>query len=307
MRYLAWVVGVSMVLLAGITTLRFVGSHYFGARQSGVYGLEVNAPVDILFIGSSHTRQTYDARLIEEKTGKKVFLVAYGGVDPVTMVPMLEHMLAAKNKPKLVVVEAYSAMFGRVHAIDDARIFFESPPQLKAKLLREFVGPAQSKTKLLDAFELLVNRNNEFIVAYPLNRMLLSNVSYHGAYQDKFVPGLTPEQFRVLKVPLKGKLGVNPEQRAAFVRILHIASEANVPVVFVESPLPRTVADLPVMRGLKESMQQVLAEENVAYFDGDKDFPLDDPTLFADSNHLSTKGRVLFSEQVAEWLLPRLK
>ena len=310
MRYLAWVVTISIVVLAGLIGLRFAGSHYFAPEQSGVRGLAMNAPVDVLFIGSSHTRQSYDVRLMEQKTGKKVFLVAYNGLDPVNMVPVLKRVLAESEKPKLLVVEAYGAILGRPHAVQDSRLFFEADPRLKSELLAEFLKPPrgfdrQTLERHLDAFALLVNRNNEAIVAYPLNRILLPNLSYHGAYADKFVPGLTEEQFRKLRVPLDGKVSADPEQRAALREIVRLVRAAKVPIVFAESPLPGPVAALPVMRGLKASLKRALAEEQVAYFDGEEGFPLDDPTLFADSNHLSTKGRALFTERVAEWLAAR--
>jgi hypothetical protein len=40
----------------------------------------------------------------------------------------------------------------------------------------------------------------------------------------------------------------------------------------------------------------------VPYIDGYDGFPLDDASLFADTNHLSTKGRGVFTEKVAERL-----
>ncbi len=309
MRYLLAVTVISIAVLAALTGLRFAGSQYFAPTESGVHGLAAHAPVDVLFIGSSHTRQSYDARLMEEKTGKKVFLVAYNGMDPVNMVPVLKSVFAGKDKPKLCVVEAYGAILGRPHAVQDSRLYFESDPGLKRELLAEFLRPPKSLDKYLDAFSLLANRNNEAMVAYPLNRMLLPNLSYRGAYADKFVPGLTEEQFRKLRVPLEGEVGADPEQRAALREIVRLARAAEVPIVFVESPMPGPVAALPVMRGLKTSLKSALEEEGVAYFDGEEGFPLDDPTLFADSNHLSTKGRALFTERVAAWLVerPRLK
>jgi hypothetical protein len=66
--------------------------------------------------------------------------------------------------------------------------------------------------------------------------------------------------------------------------------------------LPGPVASLPIMHGLKATMKRALAEEGVEYFDGEADFPLTDPSLFADSNHLSTKGRALYTERVAAWI-----
>ncbi|MEO6120088.1 MAG: hypothetical protein ABIP12_05300 [Terriglobales bacterium] len=303
MRYLLAVTVTSIVVLAALIGLRFVGSQYFAPTQSGVHGLAVHAPVDVVFIGSSHTRQSYDARLLEEKTGRKVFLIAYNGMDPVSMVPVLKSIFAGRDKPKLVVVEAYGAIFGRPHAVQDSRLFFEADPRLKRELLAEFSRPPRTLDKYLDAFALLANRNNEGIVAYPINRLLLPNLSYRGAYADKFVPGLTEEQFRKLRVPLEGDVGADPEQRAALRELVRLARAANVPIIFAESPLPAPVTALPVMQGLKASLKAALAEEGVEYFDGEAGFPLDDPTLFADSNHLSTKGRAVFTERVAAWIV----
>lgn len=302
MRYLLAVTVVSIAVLAALASLRFAGSQYFAPTQSGVHGLAKHAPVDVLFIGSSHTRQSYDARLMEEKTGKSVFLVAYNGMDPVNMVPVLKSVFSGKDKPKLCVVEAYGAIFGRPHAVQDSRLYFEAGPDLKRELYAEFLGPPRSLEKYLDAFSLLVNRNNDGIVAYPINRMLLPNLSYRGAYADKFVPGLPPEQFQKLRVPLEGEVSADPEQRAALREIVRMARAAGVPIVFVESPMPGPVAEMPVMQGLKSTLKRTLKEEGVAYFDGEEGFPLHDPSLFADSNHLSTKGRTLFTQRVAEWL-----
>ncbi len=310
MRYLLTVTVVSIAVLAALTGLRFVGSQYFAPTESGVHGLATHSPVDVLFIGSSHTRQSYDARLMEEKTGKKVFLVAYNGMDPVSMVPVLKTMFSGKDKPKLCVVEAYGAILGRPHVVQDSRLYFEAGPRLKAELFQEVLRPPRTLEKHLDAFSLLVNRNNEAIVAYPLNRLLLPNLSYRGAYADKFVPGLPEDQFRKLRVPLEGEVGADPEQRSALREVVRLARAADVPIVFVESPMPGPVAELPVMRGLKTTLKQALAEEGVTYYDGEEGFPLDDASLFADSNHLSTKGRALFTERVAAWLVehaPTLK
>lgn len=302
MRYLFTVAAVSLAVLAALTGARFYGSHYFGPEQSGVRGLAVNAPVDILFIGSSHTRQSYDARKLEEVTGKKVFLVAYNGLDPVSMVPVLRTVLTSEQKPKLLVVEAYAAIFGRPHQVADSRLFFDADPPLKRSLLAHYLRPPRRGEQYRDAFALLVNRNNELIVGYPLNRLLLPNLSYHGAYADKHVPGLTEEQFRKLRIPLEGPVDADPEQRAALREIVRLARAAEVPVVFAESPLPGPVAHLPVIKALKASQKRALDEEQVLYYDGDADFPSDDPSLFADSNHLSTQGRGVYTEKVAHWL-----
>lgn len=301
MRYLFTVTAILIVTLASWIGLRFALAHRFAPDQSGVHGLAVNAPVDIVFLGSSHTRQSYDARLLEERTGKKVFLVAYNGLDPVSMVPVLKSMLEGGSPPKVLVMEAYGALWARPHEVQDSRLFFDAGPQLKAMLLEQLLRP-KTLAAHRDAFELLVNRNNDAIIAYPLNRILLRNLSYHGAYGDKFVPGLSPERFAQLRIPLEGELHIHPEQRAALLEIVRLARERRVPVMFAESPLPGPVAARPNVHALKAEVAALAQAANVPYFDGEEDFPLTDPTLFADSNHLSTKGRALYTERVAAWL-----
>ena len=183
--------------------------------------------------------------------------------------------------------------------MQDSRLFFEAGPQLKAELLEQVLRPRTLEAHL-DAFALLANRNNEAIVAYPLNRLLLPNLSYHGAYGDKLVPGLTAEQFHRLRIPLEGEISIDREQRAAVREIVQLARSAGVPLVFAESPVPGPVAALPTIAGLKRQTKALLADEQVAYLDGQEGFPVDDPTLFADSNHLSSKGREVFTGRVAE-------
>jgi lysophospholipase L1-like esterase len=56
------------------------------------------------------------------------------------------------------------------------------------------------------------------------------------------------------------------------------------------------------VRRLKARLAQILQEQNVPYLDGANDFPVDNPQLFADSNHLSTEGRSLFTEMAARFI-----
>ena len=155
---------------------------------------------------------------------------------------------------------------------------------------------------MLDAFSLLVNQGNETIVAYPLNRLALRNLSYHGGYGDKFVPGIPPAEFGRLTLPLTPEITGDPEQVAAIRAIVAMAREAEVSVAFVESPLPGPVASMPGVRSLKKSLASELRDEEVPYLDGQVGFPEDDAALFADNNHLSTQGRALFTRRVAAWL-----
>jgi lysophospholipase L1-like esterase len=53
---------------------------------------------------------------------------------------------------------------------------------------------------------------------------------------------------------------------------------------------------------LKVRLAQILKEQDVPYLDGAGNFPVDSPQLFADSNHLSTEGRALFTEMATHFI-----
>jgi hypothetical protein len=305
MRYLLWTTASTLLILMALVGLRFMASQWFAPNQSGMRGFAVQSHVDVLFIGSSHTRQSYDAQLIEERTQHRVFLIAYSGLDTVTMVPMMREILRSGRAPKLLVLEAYGANLARPPLFQDTRLFFDSPPALKRDLLAQITAPPRTLDKYLDAFALLANRNNETIVAYPLSRLLLPELSHHGSYVNKVVPGLDETQFRKLGRPLSDRVELDVEQRAALHELVSLVRAANVPLVAIESPLPAPVAAHPVMQALEAATRQVFAEAQVPYLDGDEVFPVHEPALFADDNHISRAGRTLFSELVSEWLLRR--
>jgi hypothetical protein len=302
MGYLVLVIVASLALLAGGTSLKFFGAHHFAPQQSGIQGVAANSPVEILFIGSSHTRQSYDPRELERMTGARVYLVAYTGLDYVSMLPALRHLFFEKNqRPRICVVEAYVSAFGREHAVRDTRLFFEADPSLKWRLLEEFRRPPRTLEKFSDAFALVVNRNNDSILMYPLNRALLSDISYRGASDKKFLPGVKESEFRKLLLP-ELPAEPDPQQLQALHEIVRAGREAGIRMVFVESPLPAPVAAQEGIRALKAGFRRTLESMHVEYYDGDLDFPLEDPSLFSDSNHVSTKGRRLFTQKVADWL-----
>ncbi len=303
MRYVLKVTAASFLILATLTVTKFFNSHRFAPRQSGLQGLAANGPVDVLFIGSSHTRQSYDLRRFERQTGFKAFVLAYNGLDYVAMVPMLQQILQdPKLKPRVCVVEAYSANFARAHEEQDSRLFFDADPQLKKVLLRKYFQQPLQLQHLQDAFVLVVNRNNDSLLMYPLSRALLANLSYHGAYENKNLPGLSPEAFRRLEFPLSVDAAVSPDQREALRTIAQMGRASGVEMVFIESPLPAPVAALVQIRNLKSQLKKAIEMEELGYFDGDTEFPVAQPALFADNNHLSTEGRALFTDHVVEWL-----
>src|SRR4051794_30940285 len=80
-RYFACIVIVPALLLATWVAFKYRFEHRFAPRNMGYQGLLAHPETKILFVGSSHTRQSYDIRLIEQTIGKSSYLLSYNGLD----------------------------------------------------------------------------------------------------------------------------------------------------------------------------------------------------------------------------------
>jgi hypothetical protein len=69
--------------------------------------------------------------------------------------------------------------------------------------------------------------------------------------------------------------------------------------MFIDPPLPQPISSIPDIQILKRRYREILAGRGVPYVDGDVGFPIDDPSLFSDNNHLSSKGREEFTSRIA--------
>jgi lysophospholipase L1-like esterase len=91
----------------------------------------------------------------------------------------------------------------------------------------------------------------------------------------------------------------NPDQLAALDHIIRTARNHNIPVIFIDTPMPQPASSNPVIQLLKQDYKEILAARGVAYIDGNLGFPAGDPELFSDSNHLSSKGREEFTSRIS--------
>jgi hypothetical protein len=292
------------VAFAGLAGLKYRCSHLLAPKSSGISGAIREQRLDYLFLGSSHTRQSYDIDFFQKRTGKSAFAVAYNGLSPVvmdTIVRYLEESHRLKVGTYLLEAYVYSAL--KVPALEDTRLFFDSPPDLKAMLLRLLSEKAPS-FDWRRRYELLALANNEAILTYPVSYALLARQSYRGGYTNKVIGGLTPEEFERLKSPLQGAAepSLNPEQVRSLQSLFEFIKARGLRVVFIEAPLPKPVGETPFTSFNKRYLGSLIKEAGFIYLDGDTVFEVGNPDYFADNNHLSTKGRQFFTEKVVDFL-----
>ncbi len=299
-KYLAKLTLAAFAILFGLTTLKFSTQHKLAPKNFGLGGALAQPRLDLLLIGSSHTRKSYDMRLLEKQTGvTDAYQISYDGTD-LTMVSQLLDYLAARPEhcPRHLVVEAYSAMLARRPELQDPRYFADAPPPLKMEILRAVISDKGYWATFLDDFDLIVNRGNEEIIAYPIYSRVVKNGSYKGGRSDFDFPGMTPAEFAKIKPGINGSVP-DPAQVAALDRIINTARSHGIQLIFIDTPMPQPVSSNPVIQLLKSDYRQILDSRHATYIDADKGFPIDDPALFSDSNHLSSKGRKEFTPQIS--------
>ncbi len=292
------------LLVLGILKVGF--EDRFAPRNAGISGLlATDQDVDLLFIGSSHTRQSYDVAMVEHETGASSFLVAYDGTDLVTIDQVISFLGARNRCPRHVVVEAYSAFLSRPPDFEDPRLFFDAPPPLKEQIVSTYLSTHKRTDAYLDVFDLATSRGSESLLTYPANRLVLERLSYHGGTVANTNSGVSRAEFNGFR-PERLSGQPDPHQLAAANHLVDFARSRGIQLIFIESPLPAPVGADSRIQALKSAFRTWTEAHNQPYIDGDRLFPTNDPTLFADSNHLSSAGRRLFTQSLAgslrQWL-----
>jgi len=303
MRRLLQIVAASVALLFVLVSTKLLLEDRCAPLTSGIHGALQERDVQVFLLGSSHTRQGYDIAELERLTGSKDFAVAYDGLDLAGMVPLVRALLLgwerrAPHGPRLLVLEAYSANLARAPELQEPRLFFDAPPRTKLEIARNYLRehPHQAG-EWPDLWVLAANRGTETILTYPFLHALMDRLSYHGGYEGKTVAGF-PAGFSHMRVRVTGE-APDKDQAAALATIIAMAKQHGVAVLLVEPPMPASVEAEPSIRTLQAQFRRLSAEQAVPFTQGAENFPTDDPALFADSNHLATAGRELYTQRFA--------
>jgi hypothetical protein len=298
--YLFMLLAAAFGILLCLVTLKVLTEHKFTSANSGFEAALAQPQLDLLLIGSSHTRKSYDMRLLEKTTGDhSIFLVNYDGTDLTAISQMLDYMASNPGTcPRHVVVEAYGVLLGRKPDLQDPRYFAEAPPSLKIEILRTYMAGRPFGSAFLDLFDLVVNRGNEEILAFPLYAWAQNVDSYKGGRIGSSFGGMTPEEFRQLKVDFY-TASPNPDQVKALHHIMDLSARNHIALVFIDTPMPGPVSSDPTVRSLRKDFEDIVTTGGFPYMDGNQNFPVDAPSLFSDNNHLSSLGQEEFTARIA--------
>lgn len=281
----------------------------FGPIQSGVSGFLNQEKVDVLILGSSHTRQGIDVRILEKGLKQNCFAVAYNGMDPKSHGMVLDELYRmTKSKPSRVLVEAYVYAAGRDPQVYDARMFMQSPLSTKYRILDEIIYWQKNPWDPKRLFELTVSGGIATIFTFPVSRFMADRMSYKGSYTRKYLPGMMDENFSKVADDAYtagvDDITLKASQSEALNSLFLFAKKNGLILQFFETPMPKDVLNIPQIARAVQELKAFIEEAGFTYvnFALDGSFDHSDPTHFTDWNHLSTKGRDLHSKMLAEWL-----
>jgi hypothetical protein len=295
----------SLLLIAGFAWIRFHFSNTFSIGDRGIHGLLALQEVDILFIGSSRTRFGYDANLVESRTGKTAYNLAYNGLSPAYVHTILKWWVESRgHRAKQIVIEAYPEQSLYENSLSDTRLFFDAPPDLKWALIETYTHSGD-RIDVPALYALLVSSDNELFFSFPFHSLF--EPFRHGSYLHDIYRPLSDEGFRevVAKPPASETAAMARSEVVAYKELCEWLRRTAMPAVFVEPPTPRGVS--PTARSLAATslLADLLQnEEEVRYLRpaGQGDFEARSAHFFIDSQHLSGAGR----SALTRWIINEL-
>ncbi|QWV95952.1 hypothetical protein KP005_11205 [Geomonas nitrogeniifigens] len=274
-------------------------SQFAYPKSSGIPGLLARKKVDCLFVGSSLTRQSYDMKLIDERYRLNAYAATYNSLSPAMAYKILKYAFEEGGvRVGTVVMEAYPyKLLYSPTAIEDVRLFNAAPVQVKEEILDEIYRCEHDLKKMYD---LVVLADNDYLINAPVTYKLIDKLSYNGGYLYKNVAGLSrfPRSSELLET---GR--VNRAQRQAYHDLVQLCRRHGARIVFIEPFVPAYVQQGRTYTAAKHEVRRAIeATGNTLYDNSLVRLNNNDPSLFGDDIHLSTKGRELWSREVMNLL-----
>lgn len=295
----------TVVTVIFAVALVIVLKNQYGSLFSGsTYGIPAAAAkgeIEHLFIGSSMFRQGLDIDVLEENLNGEVYILSYNGNQPVFMAKELKYLLDQGLKIHNLYIDFYAYTLTAVPWISDTKMFLDT--DLRFKMDAWKIMAENNEVGLKDFYEMFVTANNEQILMYPVNNALVSSQFRNGG--SLMVPaGQSKEHLDTLDLGVRD--GLFESQLAGYDKILELAEEYGIHLVFVETPKYEKLLD-----DTRDGCYQELLSEMIAWAkkSGAKyllaeEFSFDhkDGENFQDLIHLSGQGRKIYCEMLSEFI-----
>ncbi len=263
-----------------------------GHMYTRLLELEGHGPVDVLFLGSSHTYRGFDPRIWEQR-GYSSFNLGSSSQSPVQTELLVKEYLD-QLRPKLAVYEVYGVL-GNLDGVESALDLIANRKVDLASM--EMV----LRVRNMLAFNSMIYGTTRQLLGVDQNFTEVRSIP-----PDRYIPGgyvqheETTSDTSAAAGTTRGRLKVF--QWHAFQRTIALFKERGVPVVLVEAPTTRNFHQ-ELHATPSEVDQWLRAKPN--FLDMNGVTGLADSTHFYDRHHLRQQGVILFNNALIDSLAGR--
>ena len=301
MKKILTTVAAVLVAVALLILLKNQYGSVFAGSTYGMPALLKQGEVDHLFIGSSMFRQGLDIDALEENLDGSVYILSYNGNQPVFMAKELEYLLENGLKVENLYIDFYAYTLTAVPWISDTKMFLDTDLAFKMDAWKTMT--AHNKVGLKDFYEMFVTANNEQILMYPINNAIVSSQFRNGGSLLNMA-GQTKEHLDTLDLGVRD--GLFESQLAGYDRIVELADEYDINLLFIETPKYEKLLTDTREGSYSDMLKEMIdwAKASGAKYLLAENFEFDHAkgANFQDLIHLSGEGRRDYCKKLAEYV-----
>ncbi len=291
---------VALIIIIGAAGFKNLYSCEMPIKNRGIKDAINTGDLDILFIGSSTFRANVDMPMMDEAFDKRVYDISYGGNELVaTAIEYEELKRRSDNKYGLIAFELGPMMLTQDVSLSDSRVIWDLSWQGKKDLWKKMEESGNTDTALM--YEYFITAGMDDLITFPVTEPFYSTRYYKGAKTDETVsPGrdiLESEEFDISKEE------VVAAQAEAVKTIIESCRRDGQDYVFLESPVYHRLAEDEKFKECRELFISILDENDAPYILADGlAFDNKEPDYFEDMNHMSAKGRRVYTKELIRLL-----
>ena len=289
-------VAAALIIVVAAVAFKNVYSCEMPIKNRGIHDAIETGDLSILFIGSSTFRANIDMPSMDEAFDGRVYDISYGGNQLVaTSIQYDELKRRSGNQYGTIVFELGPMMLTQDVALSDSRVIWDLTWEGKKELWQSMYEAGNTDFSMM--YEYFVTSGMDDLITFPVTEPFYSTRYYKGAKTDETgSPGkavLEGEEFDISDESLV------QAQADAVKDIIDKCRRDGQDFVFLESPCYHRLQEDPTFKKYREEYIRILDENNAPYILAtDVDFDSSDPELFEDMNHMSAKGRRVYTKEL---------
>ncbi|MCR4922796.1 MAG: hypothetical protein K5931_02175 [Lachnospiraceae bacterium] len=290
----------ALALTGAVAAFKNLYSAYIPIGNRGINACVDQGDLKALFIGSSTFRCNIDMPTMDKALDNKVFDISYGGNQCVAVdIQYDEIKKRSDNKYDLMVFELGPLMLTEEVMLSDSRVIWDLTFEGKKRLWDKMYEGGNTDLSMM--YEYFISSGLDDLITYPITEPFYATRYYKGAKTEETLsPGreyLENEPFDI------SGLNTVASQVQAVRELIDKCKRDGQAFVFIETPPYHRLYNDPVYQKYLSDFIAILDEEGADYILASQvDFDNTDPENYEDMNHMSYKGRTLYTKELIELL-----